>query len=166
MKIKRFFLAIAAMFTLPARASLAVNTVPSTTPLTLPPAEGVLNLLPTAAHAANVLVKWGADQNKYDVCGAHDQPLGIVTSAVLAGETNRTQAVYLLGSWRKPELVTAAEEILFNKDLYAADDGKVQDKPASPSGDYYLVGRALGSAVSGTKLPMQHCFPAVKITIS
>ena len=152
MKIKRFLLAIAAMFTLPARASLAVNASTA-----LPPAEGVLNLLPTAAHAANVLVKWGADQNTYALCGAGDKPLGIVTSAVLAGETNRTQAVYLLGSWRKPELVTASEAIAFTDDLYPAANGQVQNTPAT--GTHYQIGRAIAAGASGSTLPVQHCFP-------
>ena len=158
MKIKRFCLAIAAMFSLPARSSLAVNIATA-----LPPAEGVLNLLPTAAHAANVLVKWGANQNTYDLCGVGDIPLGIVTSAVLAGETSRTQAVYLLGSWRKPELVTASEAIAFTDFLFPAANGQVQNTPAS--GTHYQIGRAIAAGASGSTFPVQHSFP-VKVVVS
>jgi hypothetical protein len=154
MKINTFIRAIAAMFSPTANATLAVNAVTFN-----PPAEGVINLLPTAAHAANVLVKWGADETKYAVCTAStDFPLGIVTSAVASTELTRNQAVYLLGAWRKPELVNCSEAIAITDELYPAASGGVQNKPTA-SGTHYRIGRPLYPGVSGSPVAAQHCYP-------
>ena len=124
-----------------------------------PPEEGALTLYPTPAHAAGVLVKWGADQDHYAVCGASDEPIGIVRSAVLAGDlTARKQTVYLLGAWKKPENLTCAAAVAFTDHLYTAANGQVQKLPVT-TGTYYLVGRPLSAGASGGLVPAQHIYP-------
>lgn len=161
MKAIRYYLAaLLALFKLsPQPLGFAVNAATN-----LIPGENVVSLLPTAAHAANVLVKWGADAQHYAVCGANDFPIGFVESNVLAGETGRAQAVCLLGSYRRPLAMTCSETIAYTDELYTAAAGAVQNLPVV-TGTYYKVGRPLAAGVSGAGVPAQHCYP-VAVAVS
>ncbi len=119
----------------------------------LPPAENAVSLTPDAAHALNLIVKRGTDAEHYDVCGAADEPLGIVAdeAASDAGSLSHRRGITLLGSWRKPELVTASEAIAVGDWVYTAANGRVQNEPGG-AGTYWRLGKALSPASGAGKM--------------
>ncbi len=142
----------------PRPLSLAVNTGTG-----FPSAENSVNLLPTAAHAGNVLVKRGA-AGYYDVCGANDEPIGLVVSPVLAADLGRKQAVYMLGSWRSQLPVVSGGATTLGGWLYTAANGQVQAEP-SAAGTYWRVGRGhLAAGASGIQIPLEHTSP-IKLVV-
>jgi hypothetical protein len=146
----------------PRPLSLVINTATS-----LPDGEHVLHLLPTAAHAANVLVKRGS-AGYYAVCGANDQPIGIVTEQVTANDITlgRKQAVYVLGLYKAPLLVTASEALPTpSTHVYTAANGQVQDEPAT-AGTYWCVGATNDPIGNGLPGAISHWQPLKLVVLA
>ena len=123
-----------------------------------PPSEQTLSLLPTAAHAANVIVTRGA-AGYYAVCGANDEPIGIVQSPVAQADLGRPQAVHLLGLYRAPLTVVASEALATSGTrVFTAASGQIQDLPAV-AGVYTLVGRNVSPFASGKPGVLEHWQP-------
>lgn len=103
-----------------------------------------------------LLAKRGTDVDHFDICGASDQPLGVITDEVAAIEDLAN--IELLGTTPRTLLMVASETMTFDDDVYAAANGTVQDKPTA-AGTYWKVGKCITAGVSTGLVEVQTCFP-------
>ena len=109
--------------------------------------EGVHDTSKTYALDADVttrflLAKIGSDDGHVAVAGAADIPIGVINDEGSAGDFI---AVGLLGK-SPTKRVVASEIIAAGEEVFAAANGKVQNRP-SGAGTYYFIGIALSTSV-------------------
>lgn len=105
-------------------------------------AGGITKNLEQAASTRYLLGKPGSSVAEVNLCGAADQPLGVITDE---GEAGDPVNVALLIAASTTLLMIASEPIAAGSRIYTDANGKVQNEPAAP-GDYYEVGIALTAA--------------------
>ncbi len=109
-----------------------------------------------------LLGKKGAADNQVNICGAADDPLGVVTDEPALGDNTN---VRLLGSAGETQRMVASKAMTVGDKVYTAVDGKVQDEPAA-AGIYYRVGTVLSSpaAADGGVLEVE-THPPIKVNV-
>ncbi|MEK9752266.1 MAG: hypothetical protein VW338_03515 [Rhodospirillaceae bacterium] len=94
-----------------------------------------------------LLAKAGSDVDHVDICGASDQPVGVMNDEAEAIEDFIN--VQWLNASEQSRKVVASEAITVEADIYAAASGKVQNEPTI-AGTYWLIGKArLAAAADG-----------------
>lgn len=109
-----------------------------------------------------LLCKAGTDADHVDICGAANEPIGVMRDDDLAIED--LCHVELLGIANRTLRVVASEAITAGSLVFTAANGKVQDQPAV-AGTYFLIGRALtAAAADGDTLAIAHR-PPLKVVV-
>ncbi len=108
-----------------------------------------------------LLAKAGASAGQAAVCGASDNPIGIVTDEAVADDPI---ALKLLGVGEQTAMLVASGALNAGVSLYAAASGKVQGEPTT-AGTYYLIGRALTSATGDGDVLEAETIAPVKVVV-
>ena len=156
-----FLAAVALRFADRAFGRLAINTSIDT--------EGpVVTRLADATHTDFILVKRGSTAaTGYAVCGASDQPFGVVLDTVATGQTGQGRAVRMLGLGDKTVPVRVSEASTIGALAVTATSGEVQSGVPATAGTYWIVGihtKAQGTASAlGEILP---CRPQKLVVVA
>jgi hypothetical protein len=125
---------------------------------------GSITKLTDAAVATRYLVgKFGSDVDHIAVCGASDEPLGIITDESAGAE--EPVNVAFLGAQSRTLAAVASEAIAITDELYTAANGQVQNLPAA-AGTYYKIGKPIRAAGSGEVVEFVPCYPVAVVVES
>lgn len=141
--------------------------------LTLKNGELILsNAAPVGTHAGtktevagvtllerDLLVSYNATGNILPAGADTDAPIGVATDSAQAGDA---VSVSLLGASANTLKVIAAAPVGAGDFLVAAASGRTAPLPTEP-GRYFVIGRALTSAMEGQRIEMDPSFPTERI---